>query len=62
MKRFLRKAQIQQESITNSKLTEIEVDFNYQVCKDVCINLEKLYVYISTFKKLKPTVASNLVR
>ena len=39
---FEKKAQIQQEiAITNTKLTEIKVDFNFQVCKDVCINVEK---------------------
>ncbi len=39
---FEKKAQIQQEiKITNPKLTEIKVDFNYQVCKEVCINQEK---------------------
>ena len=42
---FEKKAQIQQEiSITNPKLTEIKVDFNYQVCKDVCINVEKNFI------------------
>ena len=39
---FEKKAQIQQEiKITNPQLTEIKVDFNYQVCKEVCINQEK---------------------
>ncbi len=39
---FEKKAQIQQEiELTNTKLTEVKVDFNYQVCKDVCINVEK---------------------
>ena len=39
---FEKKAQIQQEiKITNPKLTEIKVDLNYQVCKEVCINQEK---------------------
>ncbi len=39
---FEKKAQIQQEiEITNTTLTEVKVDFNYQVCKEVCINVEK---------------------
>ncbi|MBB1193886.1 thiol:disulfide interchange protein, partial [Flavobacterium sp. SOK18b] len=39
---FEKKAQIQQEiELINTKLTEVKVDFNYQVCKDVCINVEK---------------------
>ncbi|MGZ9676202.1 protein-disulfide reductase DsbD family protein [Flavobacterium sp. GNP001] len=50
---FEKKAQIQQEiKITNPKLTEIKVDFNYQVCKDVCINQEK------NFTLKVPTVPS----
>ena len=43
---FEKKGQIQQEiTITNPKLTEIKVDFNYQVCKDVCINIEKNFTF-----------------
>ncbi|TDE41668.1 DUF255 domain-containing protein [Flavobacterium rhamnosiphilum] len=43
---FEKKAQIQQEiTITNPKLTEIKVDFNYQVCKEVCINVEKNFTF-----------------
>ena len=43
---FEKKGQIQQEiSITNPKLTEIKVDFNYQVCKEVCINVEKNFTF-----------------
>jgi thiol:disulfide interchange protein DsbD len=39
---FHDKAQIQQEvKVTNPKITKIEADLNYQVCKEVCINLEK---------------------
>lgn len=42
---FEKKAQIQQEiKITNPKLNEVKVDFNYQVCKDVCINQEKNFI------------------
>jgi len=43
---FEKKAQIRQEIvITNPKLTEIKVDFNYQVCKEVCINVEKNFTF-----------------
>ncbi|SHL71183.1 protein-disulfide reductase DsbD family protein [Flavobacterium xanthum] len=43
---FEKKGQIQQKiTITNPKLTEIKVDFNYQVCKDVCINIEKSFTF-----------------
>ncbi|MFE3872531.1 cytochrome c biogenesis protein CcdA [Flavobacterium sp. ZS1P70] len=43
---FHDKAQIQQEiKITNPKLTKIEVDLNYQVCKEACINLEKKFTF-----------------
>lgn len=43
---FEKKGQIQQEiTITNPKLTEIKVDFNYQVCKEVCINIEKNFTF-----------------
>lgn len=44
---FEKKAQIQQEiSITNPKITKIEVELNYQVCKEVCINLEKKFTFV----------------
>lgn len=43
---FVKNAQIQQEiTILNPKLSKIEVDFNYQVCKEVCINLEKKFSF-----------------
>jgi thiol:disulfide interchange protein DsbD len=43
---FEKKAQIQQEiSFTNSNNPKIEVSLNYQVCKDVCINLEKKFQF-----------------
>ena len=43
---FTKKAQIQQEiSVTNLRNLNIEVAFNYQVCKDVCINLEKKFTF-----------------
>ncbi|MFE3867086.1 cytochrome c biogenesis protein CcdA [Flavobacterium sp. LS2P90] len=44
---FHDKAQIQQQvTITNPKLTTIEVDLNYQVCKEACINLEKKFTFV----------------
>ncbi len=43
---FEKNVQIQQEvSILNSKITNIEADLNYQVCKDVCINQEKKFIF-----------------
>ncbi|HTG65778.1 MAG TPA: cytochrome c biogenesis protein CcdA [Flavobacterium sp.] len=43
---FEAKAQIQQEiKLTNSKLTKIEAELNYQVCKEVCINQSKKFVF-----------------
>ena len=43
---FVKNAQIQQEiSIVNSKISNVEVDLNYQVCKESCINLEKKFSF-----------------
>ena len=43
---FVKNAQIQQEiSIVNSKISKVEVDLNYQVCKESCINLEKKFSF-----------------
>ncbi|MFV8367914.1 cytochrome c biogenesis protein CcdA [Flavobacterium sp. XS1P27] len=61
---FEKKAQIQQEiTITNPKITKIEVNLNYQVCKEACINLEKSFTFAipATAKTAElPTVASDL--
>jgi thiol:disulfide interchange protein DsbD len=44
---FVKNAQIQQEiSLTNPKIKTIEVDLNYQVCKQSCINLEKKFSFV----------------
>jgi len=58
---FHDKAQIQQQvTITNPKLTTIEVDLNYQVCKEACINLEKKFTFtIPTTLKNSVDVAKN---
>ena len=43
---FETKAQIQQEiKLINSKLTKVEAELNYQVCKEVCINQSKKFVF-----------------
>lgn len=43
---FEGKGQIQQlVQITNSKAATIEVELNYQVCKEVCINVEKKFSF-----------------
>ncbi|MFV8376542.1 cytochrome c biogenesis protein CcdA [Flavobacterium sp. LB1P62] len=47
---FHDKAQIQQEiKIINLKITKIEAELNYQVCKEVCINLEKKFTFTIPF-------------
>ena len=57
---FEKKAQIQQEIvITNPKLKEIKVDFNFQVCKDVCINVEKNFTI--KVPAIEPTEAAVAV-
>jgi len=43
---FHDKAQIQQEiTLVNPKITSIQVELNYQVCKEVCINQEKKFTF-----------------
>lgn len=43
---FVKNAQIQQEiALTNLNIKTIEVALNYQVCKEVCINLEKKFSF-----------------
>ena len=54
---FEKKAQIKQEiTILNPKISKIEVGFNYQVCKEVCINLEKKFSFAVT-----PTLLTGAV-
>ena len=44
---FVKNAQIQQEiALTNPNVKTIEVEFNYQVCKESCINIEKKFSFI----------------
>jgi thiol:disulfide interchange protein DsbD len=44
---FERKAQIQQViRVTNPTVSTIEAELNYQVCKEVCINLEKKFTFV----------------
>ncbi|PZX93042.1 thiol:disulfide interchange protein [Flavobacterium aquariorum] len=43
---FHDKAQIQQEiTVINPKITSVQAELNYQVCKEVCINLEKKFTF-----------------
>jgi thiol:disulfide interchange protein DsbD len=43
---FHDKAQIQQEiTLINPKITSIQAELNYQICKEVCINLEKKFTF-----------------
>ena len=53
---FVNKAQISQEVIIiNQKTTKIDVTLNYQVCKEVCINLKKNFEFkIPTQSKIEP--------
>ena len=55
---FEGKAQIIQEiTITNPKIQNVEVDLNYQVCKESCINLEKKFYFpIPTISKAEAKV------
>jgi len=55
---FEGKAQITQEiSITNPKIQNVEVDLNYQVCKEACINLEKKFYFpIPTISKAEAKI------
>ncbi|MNQ24793.1 Thiol:disulfide interchange protein DsbD precursor [compost metagenome] len=49
---FEKKAQIQQEiKILNPKVTKVEVDLNYQVCKESCINQEKKFTFVIPVEK-----------
>ncbi len=44
---FEKKAQLTQEiRLTNPKLSKIEVSFDFQVCKEACINLEKNFTFL----------------
>ncbi|MFV5695458.1 cytochrome c biogenesis protein CcdA [Flavobacterium sp. LB3P122] len=58
---FEKKAQIQQEIIlTNPKILKVEVDLNYQVCKDACINLEKKFTFaIPTISKADANIIKS---
>ncbi|WP_264564656.1 thioredoxin family protein [Flavobacterium sp. N3904] len=54
---FHDKAQIQQEiTLINPKTTAIQAELNYQVCKEVCINLEKKFTF-----KIPKTEATTIV-
>ena len=44
---FEKNAQLTQEiQLTNPKVSKIEVSFDYQVCKEACINLEKKFTFL----------------
>jgi thiol:disulfide interchange protein len=53
---FEKKAQIRQEiTITNPAISKVEVELNYQVCKEVCINMEKKFTFsIPAFTNASP--------
>ncbi|KAB1157987.1 protein-disulfide reductase DsbD family protein [Flavobacterium luteum] len=55
---FEHKAQITQEiELLNPKIKTIETELNYQVCKDVCINLEKKLRFIIPSSAISTTEA-----
>lgn len=55
---FEKKAQIQQEiKIVNPKVSKVEVDLNYQVCKEACINLEKKFTFVIPIEKAAAVAA-----
>lgn len=60
---FENKAQISQEVIiVNQKSTKIDVTLNYQVCKEVCINLKKNFEFkIPTQSKIEPKKTAIVV-
>jgi thiol:disulfide interchange protein len=63
---FKNKAQIQQLiRVTNTNMSKIEVELNYQVCKEVCINLEKKFSFIipasaSSKPKIEKLIVANV--
>jgi thiol:disulfide interchange protein len=63
---FKNKAQIQQLiRVTNANTSKIEAELNYQVCKDVCINLEKKFSFTipasaSSTPKIEKLIVDNL--
>ncbi len=61
---FEKNAQLTQEiKLTNPKLTKVEVSFDYQVCKEACINLEKNFTFVipaqTTTSLVAPEVTSD---
>jgi thiol:disulfide interchange protein len=58
---FHDKAQIQQEiTLVNPKTTSIQVELNYQVCKEVCINLEKKFTFKIPTTEAAATAATTV--
>ncbi len=59
---FVKTALIQQEiSITNPKIKTIEVDLNYQVCKQSCINIEKKFSFVIASSGISAPVENQIV-
>jgi thiol:disulfide interchange protein DsbD len=61
---FESKAHITQEiALTNPNAKSAEASLNYQVCKDVCINLEKKFTFvIPTITKAEVVIAIDTVK
>ena len=58
---FEKKAQLQQEiKIVNPKVAKVQVDLNYQVCKDACINLEKKFTFVIPTEKAEAITEFNV--
>ena len=59
---FVKNAQIRQEiAILNPKISKIEVDLNYQVCKESCINLEKKFSFTLPKNSVETVLVSETI-
>lgn len=62
---FEGKAQIQQEiKLTNLKLKKVEVELNYQACKEVCINQSKKFTFqipATAITAVTPNLKENIL-
>jgi thiol:disulfide interchange protein len=61
---FEKKAQLTQEiKLINPKVSKVEVSFDFQVCKEACINLEKNFTFVipaqTTTSLVAPEVTSD---
>ena len=58
---FEKNAKITQEiQVVNSKVSTIEVVLNYQVCKQVCVNLEKKFQFTIPKKEIEESSSNKI--